>query len=162
VVTLVALALPASAATPPQPPASARLPSDIAAVLAGRSTIASVVVQDLRTGRVYSFNAGRRYDTASIVKVTIMAAALRQAAAAHRFLTATELTLLRRMITVSDNNAASSLWSHVGGSTGIAAFLRLAGMDATTRGSGGYWGLTQTTAGTRHTSSPNSPPPPRC
>jgi len=137
---------PTAAEATPGPPGPQHIPTDVAAALVGRSTDASVVVQDLSTGQAYGVNADRVYDSASIAKVSIMASVLRRAANAHRYLTRTESSLLRRMITVSDNAAADALWTSTGGSAGAATFLREAGMTSTTAGPGMLWGLTRTTA----------------
>ena len=143
---VVLLATGPTAAATPGPPGAQHIPADVAAALLGRSTDASVVVQDLSTGQAYGVNADRVYDSASIAKVSIMASVLRRAATAHRYLTRTESSLLRRMITVSDNAAADALWTSTGGSAGAATFLREAGMTSTTAGPGMLWGLTRTTA----------------
>ena len=49
------------------------------------------------------------------------------------------------MITTSDNNAASALWTQLGHGY-IWHFLSLTKMHQTVLGSGGYLGLTQATA----------------
>jgi hypothetical protein len=77
--------------------------------------------------------------------VTILSAVLRKALDQHRYLTGTEATRLRAMITRSDNNAASALWAQLGHPY-LQHFLNLAGMSQTVLGPGGYWGLTQVTA----------------
>ncbi|MEU5880861.1 serine hydrolase [Spirillospora sp. NPDC047279] len=70
---------------------------------------------------------------------------LRRAVEQRRWLTSTERTLAGRMMTRSDNAAASALWGAVG-RTRMQRFLRLAGMTQTRLGPGRYWGLTQITA----------------
>jgi hypothetical protein len=50
------------------------------------------------------------------------------------------------MITESDNDAATDLWNDVG-PVAMRQFLNLAKMTQTVPGTGGYWGLTQVTAG---------------
>ncbi len=50
----------------PGPPGAQHIPADVAAALVGRSTDASVVVQDLNTGQAHGVNADRVYDSASI------------------------------------------------------------------------------------------------
>jgi hypothetical protein len=124
---------------------AARLSRDIAAALRGRSSIAAVTVLDHRTGVVCRLQDGRRFDSASVVKVTILGALLRKALEQHRYLTSSEVTLTTAMITRSDNNAASALWAEVGRSS-LQHFLNLARMTQTVLGPGGYWGLTQITA----------------
>jgi hypothetical protein len=85
------------------------------------------------------------FDSASVVKVTILAALLRKAQAQHRSLTRTERALARAMITRSDNDAASALWADTG-RTSLRRFLARARMTHTVLGPGGAWGLTRITA----------------
>ena len=65
---VVLLATGPTAAATPGPPGAQHIPADVAAALLGRSTDASVVVQDLSTGQAYGVNADRVYDSASIAK----------------------------------------------------------------------------------------------
>jgi beta-lactamase class A len=90
-------------------------------------------------------NTAAHFDSASVVKVEILGTLLREAETQHRNLTASEVRLARRMITQSDNNAASALWAHVGRAR-LRYFLGRAAMTQTRLGPGGYWGLTQITA----------------
>ena len=90
-------------------------------------------------------NATTHFDSASVVKVTILGTLLREAETQHRQLTSSEVRLARLMITQSDNSAASALWAHVGRGR-LRYFLGRAGMKQTQLGPGGYWGLTQITA----------------
>lgn len=124
---------------------ASRLSRDIAAALRSRSSIVAVTVLDHRTGVVCRLQDGRRFDSASVVKVTILGALLRKALEQHRYLTSAEVSLTTAMITRSDNNAASALWAQVGRSS-LQHFLNLARMTQTVLGPGGYWGLTQITA----------------
>ena len=124
---------------------ASRLSGDITAALRSRSSIVAVTVADRRTGVVCRLQEGRRFDSASVVKVTILGALLRKALEQHRYLTSAEVRLTTAMITQSDNNAASALWAEVGRS-GLQHFLNLARMTETVLGPGGYWGLTQITA----------------
>ncbi|MEW1719565.1 serine hydrolase [Streptomyces sp. NPDC093109] len=89
---------------------------------------------------------GETYDTASIVKVDILAALLLQAQDEGRVLTAQERTYASAMIRNSDNAATNVLWSTIGGATGLDAANRRLGLTGTTGGSGKLWGLTQSTA----------------
>jgi beta-lactamase class A len=137
----------AASTTPPPPPDPApHLAADIKALLAKRRTTASVRVQDLISGQQYSYRSGAHYDSASIVKVAIMAAVLRRQEKQHRYLTRTENRLLHKMIQNSDNAAASKLWKSIGKGRAMTRFFRAAGMTHTTPGHGRYWGLTQVTA----------------
>ena len=129
----------------PHPAVAAALARDIQAARRGRSSTVAVWVDDPGAGITCSLSGSSHFDSASIVKVTILGAVLRKALDQHRFLTATETAQLRAMITRSDNNAASALWARLGHSY-LQHFLGLAGMRQTVLGPGGYWGLTQVTA----------------
>ena len=111
-----------------------------------RTSTVSVAVYDANNGQTYLYNPNLRFDTASIVKATIMANLLRQAEIHHTALTPEEQSLMPPMIEDSDNNDASALWDLSGGASGIDQFLRVAGMVETTPGANGYWGVTQTSA----------------
>ncbi|MEV6115304.1 serine hydrolase [Streptomyces sp. NPDC052109] len=86
------------------------------------------------------------YDTASIVKVDILAALLLQAQDAGRQLTADERGHAEPMIERSDNTAADALWRQIGQASGLAAANKRLGLTSTTGGPGVKWGLTRTTA----------------
>jgi hypothetical protein len=109
---------------------------------------ATAAVLDLDgTGRTPVIHGeDRAYDTASIVKVDILAALLLQAQDAGRQLTARERELAEPMIRRSDNAAADTLWRQIGRAPGLAAANRRLGLTATTGGPGNRWGLTRTTA----------------
>ena len=123
---------------------AAKVSRDIQAAMSGRTDMIAVTVADRRTGVVCRLNEGHRYDSASVVKVTILAALLRWHQETGKALTHTEISLATAMITQSDNNAASALWNEVG-RTRLQHFLNLAKMTETILGPGGYWGLTQIT-----------------
>lgn len=135
-----------AAAAPPEPPDADQLERHLASYLKARRVTASVQVRDLRTGLTYGYRSGSRYDSASVVKVAIMAAVLRRQAAQKRYLTSREVRLLKAMIRYSDNDAASTLYASLGRGPGLQKFYRAAGMTHTTPGPGRYWGLTQITA----------------
>ncbi|MFD5475707.1 serine hydrolase [Streptomyces sp. NPDC127105] len=86
------------------------------------------------------------YDTASIIKVDILAALLLQAQDAGRHLTAQERGLAEPMIRKSDNTAANALWREIGRAPGLQAANKRLGLTSTKGGPGGRWGLTRTTA----------------
>ena len=127
------------------PAVAAALTRDIQAARRGRSSTVAVWVDDPGAGITCSLSGSAHFDSASIVKVTILGAVLRKALDQDRYLTSNEVVLLRAMITRSDNNAASTLWARLGRSY-LQHFLNLAGMRQTVLGPGGYWGLTQVTA----------------
>jgi beta-lactamase class A len=127
------------------PAIAAGLASDIWAARRARSDSVALVVEDPILGVSCTLSGAARFDSASVVKVTILGALLRKAMDQHRYLTATEASRARAMITQSDNNAASALWAELGRAY-IQHFLNLAGMSQTIPGPGGYWGLTQITS----------------
>ncbi|CAM5410790.1 hypothetical protein SVIOM342S_10409 [Streptomyces violaceorubidus] len=86
------------------------------------------------------------YDTASIVKVDILATLLLQAQDAGRNLTAAERALAEPMIRKSDNAATNKLWREIGGASGLREANKRMGLTSTKGGPGTKWGLTQTTA----------------
>jgi beta-lactamase class A len=124
---------------------AARLSRDITAALHGRSATTAVSLRDRTTHTRCTLRADRSFDSASVVKVTVLATLLRDAEQHGRQLTRRESRLATAMITKSDNKATSALWRQLK-ATRVKAFLRAAGMRKTVPGSGGYWGLTQITA----------------
>lgn len=86
------------------------------------------------------------YDTASIIKVDILAALLLQAQDAGRHLTAQERAHAEPMIRSSDNAAANALWRQIGRATGLESANKRLGLTDTKGGPGPRWGLTRTTA----------------
>jgi hypothetical protein len=86
------------------------------------------------------------FDTASIVKVDILATLLLQSQDAGRQLTAAQQSYATKMIENSDNDAATDLWQSIGGKDGLDAANRRFGLTHTVGGDGPLWGLTQTTA----------------
>ncbi|MFF5499060.1 serine hydrolase [Streptomyces aquilus] len=86
------------------------------------------------------------FDTASIVKVDILAALLLQAQDEDRSLTAAEKSYATAMIENSDNASTSALWRVIGTAAGLDAANERFGLTDTEGGDGMLWGLTQTTA----------------
>ncbi|WP_031041532.1 serine hydrolase [Streptomyces sp. NRRL F-5650] len=105
----------------------------------------SVAVLDPDSGRSASYGTGA-FDTASIVKVDILAALLLQAQDAGRTPTAAEKAYATAMIEDSDNDSASALWRAIGTADGLDAANARFGLTGTAGGAGPLWGLTQTTA----------------
>ncbi|MFF9769878.1 serine hydrolase [Streptomyces sp. NPDC014636] len=149
------LLLPAVAATPaaaaPTPAVSctsakaglaAELRTDITAALAGRTGTVAVGLYDRSTDTTCTLNATTAFDSASTVKVTVLATLLWDAKKTNRYLTDDEAALATAMITQSDNDATSKLWKQLGVAK-IQGFLTAAGMTKTVPGADGYWGLTQ-------------------
>ncbi|MCZ0989074.1 serine hydrolase [Streptomyces diastatochromogenes] len=144
----VAAATPAPAATPAVSCTSGKaglatkLQKDITAALANRKGTVAIGVYDRTTNTTCTLRATSAYDSASVVKVTVLATLLWDAKKHNRYLTDRETTLAKAMITKSDNSATSTLWKQLG-LTKIKGFLSAAGMTKTVPGANGYWGLTQ-------------------
>jgi hypothetical protein len=105
----------------------------------------SVAVLDPDSGEGASYGEGV-FDTASIVKVDVLAALLLQAQDAGRTLTAEERAYAAAMIENSDNDSTSALWRAIGTADGLDAANERFGLTGTAGGDGPLWGLTQTTA----------------
>ncbi|MFE4537926.1 hypothetical protein ACFRKB_23040 [Streptomyces scopuliridis] len=143
-----------SASASPSPSPSPSVDQDqvlserLAPLLKATTASLSVAVLDVENGDSadYRERAGKTYDTASIVKVDILAALLLEAQDQGRVLTAREKKYATSMIQVSDNASADALWQAIGGADGLDAANKRLGLTATTGGSGALWGLTQSTA----------------
>ena len=109
----------------------------------GTGTIAVGII-DRATGVTASYGGQTGFQTASIVKVDILAALLLKTQRRHVALDADDRGLAAEMIQVSDNDAASSLWDTIGGAPGLAAANRDLGMRDTAPDEEA-WGLTSTT-----------------
>ncbi|MEU6067139.1 MULTISPECIES: serine hydrolase [Streptomyces] len=144
----IAAATPAAAAAPAVSCTSAKagladkLKKDITAALANRRGTVAVGLYDRSTKTTCTLRPTTAYDSASTVKVTVLATLLWDAKKHNRYLTSTEQSLATAMITKSDNDATSKLWKQLG-MTKIKGFLAAAGMTQTTPGADGYWGLTR-------------------
>ncbi|MFJ1736319.1 serine hydrolase [Streptomyces sp. NPDC088254] len=149
-VTGVAAASPAAAApaavscTSAKAGLAAKLKKDITAALAGRAGTVAVGLYDRSTNTTCTLRASTAFDSASVVKVTVLSALLWDAQKTKRGLTARERTLATAMITKSDNASTTALWNQLG-LTKIKGFLAAAKMTQTKPGANGYWGLTQIT-----------------
>jgi len=120
------------------------LNQQLTSYLAGRSGQLSVSITDLTTGASYTYESGLRTATASIVKVDILAALLLRAQKAGRSLNRTEKALATRMITQSDNSAASALFNTIGGASGLRKANVQLGLKDTVPSYA--WGATTTSA----------------
>ncbi|CAM5633008.1 serine hydrolase [Streptomyces griseorubiginosus] len=110
----------------------------------GRAKV-SVAVLDVDSGDSAVYGEGA-FDTASIVKVDILAALLLRHQEAGTSLSAREKAYATSMIENSDNASASALWDAIGKAAGLDAANRTFGLTGTEGGDGALWGLTQTTA----------------
>ncbi|MGF7235456.1 MAG: serine hydrolase [Frankia sp.] len=82
---------------------------------------------------------------ASSVKLSILLVRLAESGNTG-YLSPDDTALARKMIGVSDNDAASDLWAEDGGAAAMDGYFHAWGMTSTVAGTGGYWGLTTTTA----------------
>ncbi|WP_203173044.1 serine hydrolase [Micromonospora parastrephiae] len=85
----------------------------------------------------------RRFETASIVKVNILAALLLRQKPPGKALSSETRRQAEAMIESSDNDAAVALWQKIEGSRGLTAANRVLGLRETKPNS--HWGLTTTT-----------------
>ena len=130
----------------------------LSSYLASRSGRITAALYDGHTGQTWVFHGGLHEDTASIVKVQIMGAAMRTAVLAGHPLPAqmpaSEQALIPPMIENSDNDAATAMLAKIGGPAALAAFDREAGLTGTVPSTKRFipgtslpgWGLTTTTA----------------
>lgn len=123
----------------------AQLSKTMASVTVPSAAKVSTAVLDLDSGERATYGDAA-FDTASIVKVDILATLLLQAQDADRQLTATEKAYATKMIQNSDNDSATALWHSIGTADGLDAANKRFGLTQTTGGDGELWGLTQTTA----------------
>ncbi|MFD7294464.1 serine hydrolase [Streptomyces sp. NPDC059897] len=125
----------------------AELAGAVETAVRGHAGGVSVAVLDETAGTRASYASGPgTYDTASIVKVDVLAASLLRAQDEGRAPTARERAYAAAMIQNSDNDATTVLWKELGGAAGLDAANERLGLTATSGGADGLWGLTQTTA----------------
>ncbi|MEV4532890.1 serine hydrolase [Asanoa sp. NPDC049518] len=128
----------------PTPDYLALARTKVAAYLAengnGRITVA---VRD-RTSDVGLTLGKTRFQTASIVKVDILAALLLRAKQQGKELTEGDRYKAEKMITASDNASATALFNKIGGRSGLAVANRTFGLKETTPSV--HWGMAMTTA----------------
>ena len=105
-----------------------------------------VAVVDPEYGTLYLDNGAQRFPLDSVAKVLIMLTVLDRALREEREPTDWELDLLESMITVSDNDAATTLWSDLGGPVGVAAYLRSVGLSKVRFDPAERWGDTKASA----------------
>ncbi|MFF3145208.1 serine hydrolase [Streptomyces sp. NPDC057927] len=150
IVPFAAAATPAAAAAPQVSCTSSKtglatkLQNDITTALRGRAGTVAVGLYDRSTKTTCTLRSSTAYDSASVVKATVLATLLWDAKKHNRYLTTREQSLATAMITKSDNNATSTLWKQLG-VTKVKGFLAAAGMTQTKPGANNYWGLTQIT-----------------
>lgn len=103
----------------------------------------SIAVYDRKTGETYAYRGDEKYETASIVKVQVLACLLMTAQDDDRKLTSGEKSLADKMIRYSDNASTTSLFGKIGRYSGLSACNKRLGLTQTKVSSS--WGLTKTT-----------------
>jgi hypothetical protein len=118
----------------------------VASYLAGVTDNVTAAVYDDVTGETSVYRPGIAQETASIMKVDILATLLAEDQARSAVLTPAEVALSQDMVEQSDNDDAQDLWDAEGGATAVTGFDTTAGLTQTTPDAAGYWGLSTTTA----------------
>jgi hypothetical protein len=150
---------PAATVAPPASPkasagqAAGPLGAQAQAYVASRRGKVEAAVYDLSTGQQWTLGTLVPQAAASAVKLEILEAVLSQRTAQRVVLSLTEQELTPPMIEQSDNAAATTLWTDVGGAKGMRAFDHKAGLAHTSPSDclrcpaspWPGWGLTTTT-----------------
>jgi len=124
-------------------------PSSQAVAAAGRfldgrtGSTAFAVVDD--TGAVSGVRVHQHFETASVVKVMMLVSYLQELAAKHQGIDAASNAILYPMIHISDNDAASAVFAHIGGYPALEKIATQTGMTDFVPGVG-WWAYTQTSA----------------
>jgi membrane peptidoglycan carboxypeptidase len=91
----------------------------------------AVSVVDRKTGRHYDYHGDRGYQTASVVKVELLAALLLRAQDKKHGLSSTDRARATKMIRASDNKAAKQIYDTIGGPEELRDACRRLGLDDT-------------------------------
>jgi hypothetical protein len=138
--TILSTAIPLLAATGPVSAATSGTPQVPAGITAG------YVVFDRQTGKITTNRyAHRKFRSASVVKILIAIDYLES----HKSVSKGNLALLKEMLRVSDDNAATSFWNRGGQGKIIertARKLQLTDTAPPPAGWPGYWGYTSISA----------------
>jgi hypothetical protein len=118
----------------------------VATYLTDSAENVTAAVYDEVTGHTSLYRPGVAQETASIMKVDILATLLAEHQADGQPLTVLEQGLGGDMIEQSDNDDAQALWDAEGGATAVSRFDAAAGLTQTDPDVAGYWGLSTTTA----------------
>lgn len=102
----------------------------------------AISVRDLSTTTDLTVGS-RAFQTASIVKVDILAALMLRLQDQGKQITAADRERARKMITISDNDSATALFNKIGGVSGLTAANKKLGLTQTKPDV--HWGMTSTT-----------------
>ncbi|MEV6968059.1 serine hydrolase [Hamadaea sp. NPDC051192] len=122
---------------------TAAVETALSAYIDARGGDAAIAVYDRTTGTSVSVGGSAEFQTASIVKVDIIAALMLQRQADGESLSSQEKAWAEAAITASDNDSATALFKAIGGRSGLAAANTTLGLTETTPSSS--WGMTTTT-----------------
>jgi hypothetical protein len=125
---------------------SAQLTTSLHVAVGGHPGRLSVGVIDATNGATAWYHAGRCYDTASIVKMDILAALLYLDQRASRPISRTDARLAAEMIQDSGDTAAARLWHAIGGRRAMAVANEALLLRHTAWGPARSWDLTSSTA----------------
>ena len=137
-------ASPSPTATPAPAP-NEQVRTQLADLLSVKGQYAAAGVLDLTTGASVLYNERVSFQTASIVKADILAALLWKLQNSGGHLSDAQKALATKMITKSDNAAATTLYGQIGGAAGLNAANKAFGLTSTTPGSGSSWGKAHST-----------------
>jgi hypothetical protein len=118
----------------------------IRSFLASRTGNITIALYNLNTTTTYLYRSDVEEQTASIVKVDILATLLHEFQVSKRPLDDDDQDEATYMIEDSDDDGAADLWDEAGGAPAITRFDQLVGLGATTPDAEGYSGETMTTA----------------
>lgn len=116
----------------------------VADYLKKRTNLVTAAVFDVRSGQTYLYQPDVHEQTASMVKIDILADLLYETQRAHRSLTTRENVLSTKMIELSNNGATNQLWTDIGGRDSLDSFNALIGFKQTFPNYA--WGKIETTS----------------
>jgi beta-lactamase class A len=128
----------------PAPVSLDTLSTKLSSYLATLGSNVGVEVYDETNQRSYSYNGTAQFLTASSIKVPIMLTFLARTESQGREPNGDEMNLLTTMIENSDNDAASALFTIIGGAPGMANYLQQIGLSGLVP-NGDAWGYSQIT-----------------
>jgi beta-lactamase class A len=120
------------------------VPAALKAYIVSKGNHSAVSVLDRTTGVTVAVSEDKVFQTASIVKFDILATRLYQTQQNGTTLSSSQKAMAFKMITQSDNNAATALYSLDHGASGVTAANKAFGLKDTVPNSS--WGRTRTTA----------------
>ncbi|MFK3979282.1 serine hydrolase [Micromonospora sp. NPDC050397] len=128
----------------PTPDYFAEAQTRIEAYVTQTNARVAISVRDLSTTTDLTIGS-RAFQTASIVKVDILAALMLRLQDQGRQITAADRERARKMIVISDNDSATALFNKIGGVSGLNAANKKLGLTQTKADV--HWGMTSTTSG---------------